>query len=123
MKCKICGADVTYVDSHQHTTNLRNHIQNYHRHKLETSQPPKVAKIDDFFREKPTRLPTLPLMDRQAIAACCSAHVLSFELVEDQYFQWEYNPSCKDREKIHSESQIWRQNGGKEYYLDFPGNL
>ena len=87
MKCNICGADVTYVDSHQHTTSLRNHIQNYHRDKLETSQPPKVAKIDDYFRENPTRLPT------------------------------------KIGKKFHSESQIWRQNGGKEYYLDFPGIL
>ena len=106
MKYKICGADVTYVDSHQHATNLRNYIQNYHRDKLETSQPQKVAKIDDYFRENPTRLPTMPLLDRQAIAACCSAHVLPFDLVEDQYFQWAYDPSCQDRKKIHNESQV-----------------
>ncbi len=59
--------------------------------------------MDNYFgtaASSENSLPALPPKDRQAIAACCSSHVLPFSLVEDPYFQWAYSFSVKKREII-----------------------
>ena len=55
---------------------------------------------DDGYDSRKLKLPALPAIDRQAIAACCSARPSPFRLVEDKVFQWAYPCSVKDRNKL-----------------------
>ena len=97
MKCRYCQEDIKFTNSHLHSSNLRNHLTFKHPEKLSVPKKAKVPKIDDYFTGHKSSLPSLPALDRQTLAVCCSAHPLPFNLVEDKVFQWAYNCPVKDR--------------------------
>ena len=53
-------------------------------------------------------------LDRQAIAACASNHVIPFDLVGDPVFQWAYGVKCRGRKKVSDRvtelAKEWRQS-------------
>ena len=100
MKCSYCQEDIKFTNSHLHSSNLRNHLTFKHPEKLSVPEKAKVPKIDDYFTGHESSLPSLPALDRQTLAVCCSAHPLPFNLVENKVFQWAYNCPVKDRRRI-----------------------
>ena len=100
MQCNYCAAKVKYKNSHLHSSNLPTHITALHRDKLTPEEKQKLPKIEDFFTTSRSELPTLTQLDMQAIASCCSQHVLPVSIVGDKFFQWAYNCRIKDRHKI-----------------------
>ena len=100
MKCRYCQEDIKFTNSHLHSSNLRNHLTLKHPEKLSVPEKAKVPKIDDYFTGHKSSLPSIPALDRQTLAVCCSAHPLPFNLVEDKVFQWAYNCPVKDRRRI-----------------------
>jgi hypothetical protein len=104
MKCTICSKELKYENAKKNASTLRNHYEKQHR-KDNDEPPKKVQKISDYFTASDASdngLPNLPPLDRQAIAACCSRHVLPFDIVEDEVFQWAYSCSVKNRQRISS---------------------
>ena len=54
----------------------------------------------------------LPALDRQVIVACCSKHILSFDIVEDPVFSWA-NPCAVSRrqsisDRVSELDRYWR---------------
>ena len=101
--CNICGIEVKYENAHKHSSSLRNHLKTKHPHVIDAPQP-KIAKITDYAIPKSSqnRLPDLSGIDRQAIAACCSKHILPYDIVEDDIFTWAYPCHVKSRKQIAS---------------------
>ena len=81
MKCRYCQEDIKFTNSHLHSSNLRNHLTFKHPEKLSVPEKAKVPKINDYFTGHKSSLPSLPALDRQTLAVCCSAHPLRFNLV------------------------------------------
>ena len=53
-----------------------------------------------FARKIGKQFPNLPALDRQVIAACCSKHILPFDIVEDPVFSWAYPCAVSGRQSI-----------------------
>lgn len=105
MKCTICSKELKYENSKKNSSSLRNHYEKQHRQdKPQPSKKARISEISSYFTttEDTGGLPNLPPVDRQAIAACCSSHVLPFDIVEDKVFQWAYSCSIKNRQRIAS---------------------
>ena len=118
MKCRYCQEDIKFTNSHLHSSNLRNHLTFKHPGNLSVPEKAKVPKMDDYFTGHKSSLPSLPALDRQTLAVCCSAHPLPFNLVEDKVFQWAYNCPVKDRRRISIRvtelARDWREKIGVE---------
>ena len=68
--------------------------------KVEIEDRANVPKIGDYFTAKKSELPSLLLLQRQAIAACASCHVRPFSIVQDIVFHWAYNCQVKNWKRI-----------------------
>ena len=91
------------------------HLRNKHSDLLLSDiVSPKQPNFDEYFVRGTSELPSLPALDRQAIAACASNHVIPFDLVEDPVFQWAYGAKCRDRKKVSDRvtelAKEWRQS-------------
>lgn len=112
--CNLCNTEVKYENSHKHSSNLRNHLKTKHSEVLD-APPPKIAKITEFVvpSSSANQFPDLTPIDRQVIAACCSKHVLPYDIVEDEIFRWAYSCHVKSRKKIadrvDSMAEEWRE--------------
>ena len=103
-ECKInnCGVKIQYESAKKHSSNLRNHLNNKHSKNVFEEPNAKISKITDYIvpsgsKDKYTNLLAL---DRQAIAACCSSHVIPYDIVEDDVFQRAYPWAIKSRKQI-----------------------
>jgi hypothetical protein len=120
-KCKHCDYEAKFESSHKHSSNLRNHIATKHPALLQGSSP-KVPKLDDYFI-KADSLPSLPAIDRQAIAACCSNHVLPFDIVEDKMFQWAYDCQVKSASRLSNRISELAEDWRQKILSDFKGRF
>ena len=123
MKCRYCQEDIKFTNSHLHSSNLRNHLTFKHPEKLSVPEKAKVPKIDDYFTGHKSSLPSLPALDRQTLAVCCSAHPLPFNLVEDKVFQWAYNGPVKDRRRISIRVTELARDWREKIFGSFPGKF
>ena len=123
MKCRYCQEDIKFTKSHLHSSNLRNHLTFKHPEKLSVPEKAKVPKIDDYFTGHKSSLPSLPALDRQTLAVCCSAHPLPFNLVEDKIFQWAYNCPVKDRRRISIRVTELARDWREKICGSFPGKF
>ena len=102
-ECKInnCGVKIKYENAKKHSSNLLNHLNNKHSEVFEEPNA-KIPKMTDYIVPSGSKdkYPNLPPLDRQAIAACCSSHVIPYDIVEDDVFQWAYLCAVKSRKKI-----------------------
>ena len=123
MKRRYCQEDNKFTNSHLHSSNLRNHLTFKHPEKLSVPEKAKVPKIDDYFTGHKSSLPSLPALDRQTLAVCCSAHPLPFNLVEDKVFQWAYNCPVKDRRRISIRVTELARDWREKICGSFPGKF
>ena len=102
-ECKInnCGVKIKYKSAEKHSSNLRNHLNNKHSEVYEEPNA-KIPEMTDYIVPSGSedKYPNLPALDRQAIAACCSSHVIPYDIVEDDVFQLAYPCAIKSRKKI-----------------------
>ena len=123
MKCRYNQEDIKFTNSHLHSSNLRNHLTFKHPEKISVPEKAKVPKIDDYFTGHKSSLPSLPALDRQTLAVCCSAHPLPFNLVEDKVFQWAYNCPVKDRRLISIRVTELARDWREKICGSFPGKF
>ena len=123
MKCRYCQEDIKFTNSHLHSSNLRNHLTFKHPEKFSVPEKAKVPKIDDYFTGHKSSLPSLPALDRQTLAVCCSAHPLPFNFIEDKVFQWAYNCPVKDRRRISIRVTELARDWREKICGSFPGKF
>ena len=89
MACTILEC-LKYMTLHSHLCSLKRYIRLGHLSPtcdLRSSTAVKVPKLTDYFASMTTYdLPSLPSLDKQAIAAYCFSHVLPFDIVGDLIF-------------------------------------
>ena len=91
MKCNLCRTISRYENADKHASTFRNHMRTVHELNTEPN-PNKQARITSFTVPVSVgqQFPNLPALDIQVIAACCSKHILPFDIVEDPVFSWAY---------------------------------
>ena len=106
-KCKQGRQVFLFVSSCTHlslayclSVTLLRQLQNKHPDSLPSDiVSPKPPILDEYFVRGTSELPSLPPLDRQAIAAYASNPVIPFDLVEFPVFQWAYGVKCRDIKK------------------------
>ena len=119
-ECKInnCEVKIKYESAKKHSSILRNHMNNKHSEVFEEPNA-KIPKMTDYIVPSGSedKYPNLPALDRQAIAACCSSHVIPYDIVEDDVFQLAYPCAIKSRkiaERVATIANEWRDVIKKE---------